>query len=78
MAYKETYIYMPKIHSLFSAKWRKSNISYYQFIQLLNLGVQPEIIDYSCNDELKSLVYTNHYKITNSKKWILTKLKYGF
>ncbi len=53
-----------KIFKTFKEEWLSSRIWWSNFINNKDLGIRYD--------------YSNKYFITDEKKWMLTKLKYGF
>ncbi len=72
------YIFIPKVYDILQEEWMSSNIYYSKFIQLKDLGIEPNHELSIAEKNYFEKVHTDFYKIVDEKKWILNKLKYAF
>ena len=73
------YTFIPRVYDLFKRDWKCSKEFYSEFIKSKDFGIETnhtlkETEMQNGNEQL----YTDYYKIVDEKKWLLTKLKYGF
>lgn len=60
-----------RIHTLNMDEWRKFRGNWNDYIRFLDLGI-------ICINRFTGKYRTCKYKITDEKKWVLAKIKYGF
>lgn len=71
------FIFIPRIYDHFRGSYKKSNKFYKAFVKSLDIGVLPCVS--LLNECLyKKEIHSDYYYVTNEKKWLISKLKYGF